>query len=134
MFHILYQVVETSEFWENSNFVDVADVYLHLAGISQICLDSHCSCPSHNWSCHLKKDTGIETCEFDEVNKNTNCGVGAQASFLEIYNEEIRDLLATEKNLKYDIKMCDSKGADIYVTNLKVPDTVLFKLIIVLDF
>jgi hypothetical protein len=43
-----------------------------------------------------------------------------QASFLEIYNEEIRDLLATEKNLKYDIKMCDSKGSDIYVTNLKV--------------
>lgn len=45
-----------------------------------------------------------------------------QASFLEIYNEEIRDLLATEKNLKYDIKMCDSKGSDIYVTNLKVED------------
>ena len=43
-----------------------------------------------------------------------------QASFLEIYNEEIRDLLATEKNLKYDIKMCDSKGSDVYVTNLKV--------------
>ena len=43
-----------------------------------------------------------------------------QASFLEIYNEEIRDLLATEKNLKYDIKMADSKGADVYVTNLKV--------------
>jgi len=42
-----------------------------------------------------------------------------QASFLEIYNEEIRDLLATEKNLKYDIKMADSKGADVYVTNLK---------------
>lgn len=45
-----------------------------------------------------------------------------QASFLEIYNEEIRDLLATEKNLKYDIKMCDSKGSDVYVTNLKVED------------
>jgi len=43
-----------------------------------------------------------------------------QASFLEIYNEEIRDLLATEKNLKYDVKMTDSKGSDIYVTNLKV--------------
>ncbi len=39
---------------------------------------------------------------------------------MEIYNEEIRDLLATEKNLKYDIKMCDTKGSDIYVTNLKV--------------
>lgn len=43
-----------------------------------------------------------------------------QASFLEIYNEEIRDLLATEKNLKYEVKMTDSKGSDIYVTNLKV--------------
>ena len=43
-----------------------------------------------------------------------------QASFLEIYNEEIRDLLATEKNLKYDIKMTDAKGSDVYVTNLNV--------------
>lgn len=45
-----------------------------------------------------------------------------EASFLEIYNEEIRDLLATEKNLKYDVKMADSKGADVYVTNLKVEE------------
>ena len=43
-----------------------------------------------------------------------------QASFLEIYNEEIRDLLATEKNLKYEIKMTDAKGSDVYVTNLNV--------------
>jgi len=42
-----------------------------------------------------------------------------QASFLEIYNEEIRDLLATEKNLKYEVKMADTKGTDVYVTNLK---------------
>ena len=27
-----------------------------------------------------------------------------QASFLEIYNEEIRDLLAVEKDLKYEVK------------------------------
>jgi hypothetical protein len=52
----------------------------------------------------------------------------AQASFLEIYNEEIRDLLATEKNLKYDIKMCDSKGSDVYVTNLKVTNIYGYSL------
>ncbi|TRY69930.1 hypothetical protein TCAL_12627 [Tigriopus californicus] len=47
-----------------------------------------------------------------------------EASFLEIYNEEIRDLLATEKNLKYDIKLTSSdvKGQtnDVYVSNVKV--------------
>ena len=43
-----------------------------------------------------------------------------EASFLEIYNEEIRDLLATEKGLKYDIKKVDTKTSDIYVTNLKI--------------
>jgi len=43
-----------------------------------------------------------------------------EASFLEIYNEEIRDLLATEKGLKYEIKKVDSKTNDIYVPNLKV--------------
>jgi kinesin family protein C1 len=45
-----------------------------------------------------------------------------QASFLEIYNEEIRDLLATEKNLKYDIKMTKDTGKDgsVAVPNLKV--------------
>ncbi len=45
-----------------------------------------------------------------------------EASFLEIYNEEIRDLLATEKGLKYEIKKVDSKSNDIYVSNLKVMD------------
>merc|ERR1719317_1122846 len=45
-----------------------------------------------------------------------------QASFLEIYNEEIRDLLAADSSLKYDIKMSDSKGTDIHVTNLKVEE------------
>jgi len=45
-----------------------------------------------------------------------------QASFLEIYNEEIRDLLVSDSNLKYDIKMSDSKGTDIHVTNLKVEE------------
>ena len=59
-----------------------------------------------------------------------------QASFLEIYNEEIRDLLATEKNLKYDVKMTDSKGSDIYVTNLKVSTIVILvvNLTLVLSF
>ena len=50
-----------------------------------------------------------------------------KASFLEIYNEEIRDLLATEKNLKYDIKMTDSKGSDMFVTNLKVSPVFLIR-------
>merc|ERR1712223_1938510 len=45
-----------------------------------------------------------------------------EASFLEIYNEEIRDLLATEKGLKYDIKKVDTKSNEIYVSNLKVED------------
>merc|ERR1719347_2308917 len=41
------------------------------------------------------------------------------ASFLEIYNEEIRDLLNTDTSLKYEIKMSDSKGSEVHVTNLK---------------
>ena len=45
-----------------------------------------------------------------------------EASFVEIYNEDIRDLLATEKGLKYDIKKVDTKANEIYVTNLKVED------------
>lgn len=44
------------------------------------------------------------------------------ASFLEIYNEEIRDLLNTDHSLKYEIKMSDSKGSDMHVTNLKVEE------------
>jgi kinesin family protein C1 len=40
------------------------------------------------------------------------------ASFLEIYNEAMRDLLATEKDLKYEIK----GGADMTVTNLTVEE------------
>ncbi|XP_063613676.1 carboxy-terminal kinesin 2-like isoform X1 [Penaeus indicus] len=46
-----------------------------------------------------------------------------EASFLEIYNETIRDLLATPKeakNLTYDVKLVDSKKNDSFVTNLKV--------------
>jgi len=45
-----------------------------------------------------------------------------EASFVEIYNEEIRDLLATEKGLKYDIKRVDAKSTEIYVTNLQIED------------
>ena len=45
-----------------------------------------------------------------------------QASFLEIYNEEIRDLLQNDPNLKHEIKMSDSKGTDVHVTNLKVEE------------
>eukprot|EP00096_Caligus_rogercresseyi_P004993 TRINITY_DN1975_c0_g1_i1.p1 TRINITY_DN1975_c0_g1~~TRINITY_DN1975_c0_g1_i1.p1 ORF type:complete len:674 (+),score=264.64 TRINITY_DN1975_c0_g1_i1:56-2023(+) len=44
-----------------------------------------------------------------------------EATFVEIYNEEIRDLLATEKNLKYEIKMSDSqKKGEIHVSNAKI--------------
>ena len=64
-----------------------------------------------------------------------------KASFLEIYNEEIRDLLAVEKDLKYEVgivsltarkmvllffftkvKMTDSKGSDVMVTNLRTEE------------
>ena len=41
---------------------------------------------------------------------------------MEIYNEEIRDLLTTDSSLKYEIKMSDSKGSDLHVTNLKVEE------------
>merc|ERR1719213_46279 len=46
------------------------------------------------------------------------------ASFLEIYNEEIRDLLNNDPNLKYEIKMVkdEQKGSDLHVTNLKVEE------------
>ena len=43
-----------------------------------------------------------------------------QASFLEIYNEEIRDLLANDSILKHDIKMNESE--EVIVTNLKVEE------------
>jgi hypothetical protein len=50
-----------------------------------------------------------------------------EASFLEIYNEEIRDLLATEKGLKYEIKMATKENKDdanggVYVSNLHVEE------------
>ena len=41
---------------------------------------------------------------------------------MEIYNEEIRDLLVSDSNMKYEIKMSDSKGSDLHVTNLKVEE------------
>jgi len=44
------------------------------------------------------------------------------ANFVEIYNEEIRDLLTTEKGLKHEIKRMDSKSDEIYVTNLQTED------------
>ena len=45
-----------------------------------------------------------------------------QASYLEIYNEEIKDLLAVEKDLKYEIKNCDGKGSDLLVSNLRIEE------------
>ncbi|XP_051899653.1 kinesin-like protein KIFC1 [Pristis pectinata] len=43
------------------------------------------------------------------------------ASFLEIYNETIRDLLVTkpEKNIEYEIKQLSSTSQQLHVTNLK---------------
>ena len=55
-----------------------------------------------------------------------------QASFLEIYNEEIRDLLVTDANVKHDIKMNESK--DIIVTNLKVEEVNCQLLYLFLKF
>ena len=46
-----------------------------------------------------------------------------QASFLEIYNEEIRDLLGNDPNLRHEIKMNESK--DVTVTNLKVEEVFI---------
>lgn len=43
-----------------------------------------------------------------------------RSSFLEIYNEVIYDLLTPSKDqVHHDIKMVNSKGTDIYVSNLK---------------
>ncbi|GLV35868.1 non-claret disjunctional [Carabus blaptoides fortunei] len=42
-----------------------------------------------------------------------------RASFLEIYNENIVDLLCP-KNGGHDIRMTDAKGTDVYVTNLTI--------------
>ncbi|KOB76973.1 Kinesin-like protein 14A [Operophtera brumata] len=43
-----------------------------------------------------------------------------RASFLEIYNEIIYDLLNSSKDqMNHEIKMVDSKGTDLYVSNLK---------------
>ena len=41
---------------------------------------------------------------------------------MEIYNEEIKDLLQSDPNLKHEIKMSDGKGSDVNVTNLKVEE------------
>ncbi|XP_038671693.1 kinesin-like protein KIFC1 isoform X2 [Scyliorhinus canicula] len=43
------------------------------------------------------------------------------ASFLEIYNETIRDLLVTkpEKNTEYEIKLLSNKSKQLHITNLK---------------
>lgn len=43
-----------------------------------------------------------------------------QASFLEIYNEKIHDLLDPKNKSDLEIRMTDIKGTDVYVTNLTV--------------
>ncbi|XP_043268760.1 protein claret segregational [Venturia canescens] len=44
-----------------------------------------------------------------------------EASFLEIYNEHIVDLLDSQQK-NHEIRMADSKGHDLYVTNLQVAE------------
>merc|ERR1740123_145063 len=62
--------------------------------------------------------------EAQQKLKEKNWEYKLQASFLEIYNEEIRDLLAVEKDLKYEVKMIDPKGSDLVVTNLRTEEVV----------
>merc|ERR1719507_1803850 len=61
---------------------------------------------------------------FEETNSLVEKGWSykIEANFVEIYNEEIRDLLTTEKGLKHDIKRVDAKSNEIYVTNLTKED------------
>lgn len=44
-----------------------------------------------------------------------------EASFLEIYNEQIVDLLG-DSGKSHEIRMADSKGTDLYVSNLLVQE------------
>ncbi|KOC62824.1 Protein claret segregational [Habropoda laboriosa] len=44
-----------------------------------------------------------------------------EASFLEIYNEHIVDLLDSQSKM-HEIRMTDSKGHDLYVSNLKIEE------------
>ncbi|OAD54756.1 Protein claret segregational, partial [Eufriesea mexicana] len=44
-----------------------------------------------------------------------------QASFLEIYNEHIVDLLDSQPKM-HEIRMADNKGHDLYVSNLKIEE------------
>lgn len=44
-----------------------------------------------------------------------------EASFLEIYNEHIIDLLDSQPKI-HEIRMADNKGHDLYVSNLKIEE------------
>lgn len=44
-----------------------------------------------------------------------------EASFLEIYNEHIVDLLDSQPKV-HEIRMADNKGHDLYVSNLKIEE------------
>lgn len=60
----------------------------------------------------------IFTC-MDEL-KRMGWELTVKASFLEIYNEIIYDLLNSSKDQEsHEIKMVNSKGTDVYVSNLK---------------
>ena len=60
--------------------------------------------------------------EGKEAEEDDDTLFDVRVSYIEIYNEEIKDLLQNDPNLKYEIKMSDSKGTDVYVTNLKVEE------------
>lgn len=63
----------------------------------------------------------IFTC-MDEL-KRMGWHITVKASFLEIYNEVIYDLLNSSKDQEnHEIKMVNSKGTDVYVSNLKEED------------
>lgn len=44
-----------------------------------------------------------------------------EASFLEIYNEHIVDLLESQPKT-HEIRMVDSRGQDLYVSNLRIEE------------
>ncbi|KAJ1530817.1 hypothetical protein ONE63_005664 [Megalurothrips usitatus] len=54
------------------------------------------------------------------VQENLGWQFTVKCSFLEIYNETIRDLLNPNCNLPHEVKMLDTNSEDVYVSNLKV--------------
>ena len=73
-----------------------------------------------------RRKIGSTNCRFEEnihIIKKQSKVNPFQASFLEIYNEEIRDLLAVEKDLKYEVRSSRRNGNSLilYLLNLISP-------------